>query len=332
MSASALGALAMAVVAATPMLVAPATAEPLSIGGATITRTVAQADGVRDVYVRSTAMKAEMLVKVLPSRVDAASSPTLYLLNGAAGGYNGSSWFDQTDVIKFFADKNVNLVVPVGGVASYFTDWRRDDPKLGHLKWSTYLTKELPPLMDAAYKGSGRNAIAGISMAGTSVFQLSLDAPDLYQGIGAYSGCAMTSDPVGQAFVKLTVARGGGNTLNMWGPSNDPEWVRKDPYVNAEKLRGKAIYVAAGNGVPGQYDNINAPGIKGDVKALAERIAAGAVIESATNYCTQRMQTRLRSLGIPATFRLNYRGTHSWPYWQDDLHNSWPMFAAVLNQ
>ncbi|MDJ0114788.1 esterase family protein, partial [Rhodococcus erythropolis] len=39
---------------------------------------------------------------------------------------------------------------------------------------------------------------------------------------------------------------------------------------------------------------------------------------------------RLNALGIPATFDFKPSGTHSWGYWQDDLHNSWPMIASSM--
>lgn len=312
-----------------------AVAEPSAptSGESFIVKTIHQPQRVVDVVVRSAAMRSDVTVKVLPAADRSQPAPTVYLLNGAAGGEGGSSWFDQTDITDFFAGRNVNVVVPMGGAASYFTDWRADDPKLGRQKWATFLTKELPPLMDAQFNGSGRNAIAGISMAGTSVFQLALKEPDLYQAIGSYSGCALTSDVEGQAYVRLTVEiRGGGNTVNMWGPPTDPEWVRNDPYVNAEKLRGKAIYISNGSGLPGEHDVIDGPGINGNGEKLAEQIAVGAVIETATNNCTYRMRDRLRELNIPATIDLRSTGTHSWGYWQDDLHKSWPMISAALNR
>lgn len=321
----------------TPALLGPGSAmagpNAPAADGSYIVRTVDHPQRIVDVVVRSPAMKADMTVKVLPAEDQSRPAPTMYLLNGAAGGEGGSSWFDQTDITTFFAGRNVNIVVPIGGAASYFTDWRRDDPKLGRQKWATFLTKELPPLMDARFNGNGRNAIAGISMAGTSVFQLALKEPELYDAVGSYSGCAMTSDLVGQAYVRTTVEiRGGGNTMNMWGPPTDPEWVRNDPYVNAEKFRGKAIYLSNGSGLPGPYDVIDGPGIDGDGAKLAEQIAVGAVIESATNSCTHKMQDRLRQLNIPATVDLRATGTHSWRYWQDDLHKSWPVFSAALNR
>lgn len=311
----------------------PIVGDTTSADGSRVVNTVEQVDGVVDVTVRSAAMGADLMVKVLPAQDRSSPAPTMYLLNGAAGGDGGSSWFDQTDIASFFKGRNVNVVVPMGGAASYFADWRNDDPKLGRQKWATYLTQELPPLMDALLNGNGRNAIAGISMAGTSVFQLALKSPDLYRAVGSYSGCAMTSDPEGQAYVRLTVEiRGGGNTVNMWGPPTDPEWVRNDPYVNAEQLRGKAIYISNGTGLPGQYDVIDGPGINGNGSKLAEQIAVGAVIETATNRCTLKMRDRLQQLGIPATVDLRSTGTHSWGYWQDDLHKSWPMINAALTR
>ncbi|WP_143690388.1 alpha/beta hydrolase [Williamsia sterculiae] len=284
-----------------------------------------------DMTVWSPAMRAQMGLRVLAAPHDSSSAPTLYLLNGAAGGDAGSNWFDRTDIARFFADQNVNVVVPKGGAASYFTDWRHDDPRLGRLKWQTFLTQELPPLMDARLHGSGRNAIAGISMAGTSVFQLALAAPGLYRAVGSYSGCAQTSDPEGQAFVRLTVeARGGGNTVNMWGPPSDPEWRAKDPYVHAAEFAGTSIYVSNGSGLPGKYETLDGPGIDGNVGQLAEQVAAGAVIETATNNCAHNLQRRFAELGVPATFHFYSGGTHSWGYWNDELHRSWPQIKAAL--
>ena len=39
---------------------------------------------------------------------------------------------------------------------------------------------------------------------------------------------------------------------------------------------------------------------------------------------------RLADLRIPATVRFTPNGTHSWGYWQDQMHDSWPTFAPAL--
>ncbi|GAA3184792.1 hypothetical protein GCM10020255_080840 [Rhodococcus baikonurensis] len=69
-----------------------------------------------------------------------APRPTLYLLNGAGGGEDSATWEGRTDVLDFFADKNVNVVTPLEGAFSYYTDWQKDDPVLGRNKWQTFLT------------------------------------------------------------------------------------------------------------------------------------------------------------------------------------------------
>jgi S-formylglutathione hydrolase FrmB len=56
----------------------------------------------------------------------------------------------------------------------------------------------------------------------------------------------------------------------------------------------------------------------------------GGVIEAAVDDCTRRLATRLEELDIPAVFEFRPTGTHSWGYWEDDLHNSWPMLARAM--
>ncbi len=66
-------------------------------------------------------------------------------------------------------------------------------------KWQTFLTRELPPIIDAEFSGNGTNSIAAISMTATSVLNLAIAAPGLYRAVGSYSGCAETSTPMGSA-------------------------------------------------------------------------------------------------------------------------------------
>jgi S-formylglutathione hydrolase FrmB len=280
-----------------------------------------------ELTVHSAAMANTVAVQVLPAADSSAPAPTLYLLNGIDGGADGN-WLSRTDVVEFFRDKQVNVVVPFGGASSYFTDWRADDPVLGRQRWATFLTRELPPLVDAAFGGNGANAIAGISMAGTSVFQLALAAPGLYRAIGSYSGCVRTSDPQGQVIVSAVVGGRRGNVVNMWGPPTDPAWAANDPYLHADKLRGTAIYVSTGTGAPGPHDTLD--GANGSGIQLAYQLIFGAPLEAVTNLCTRQLRDRLRQLAVPATFELRPTGTHSWGYWEEDLHKSWDTIGVAL--
>lgn len=281
--------------------------------------------------VHSAAMDRDVPLTVLRPANTATPAPTLYLLNGAGGGEDAASWAVKSDYVDFFKDKNVNVVTPLAGKFSYYTDWIKTDKKLGNNKWTTFLTKELPPLIDAALDTNHVNSIAGISTSATAVFNLALAAPGLYKAVGAYSGCAQTSQPLGQQYVETTVnVWGGGNVANMWGPPTDPLWAENDPYLHADRLRGLAMYVSNGSGLPGPHDTLNDPRINGQGPTLANQMIVGGVIEAATNQCTHALADRFNQLGIPATFDFRPTGTHSWGYWQDDLHNSWPTLAHAM--
>ena len=291
-----------------------------------------------DISVYSPSMGRDIPLQVLRPADTSTPAPTLYLLNGVDGGKDDATWSVRTDAPKFFADKHVNVVTPLGGAFSYYTDWERPDPGLaksgnnnGVNMWTTFLTEELPPVIDSMFATTGENALAGLSMAGTSVLDLAMAAPALYNSVGSFSGCAMTSRGIGQDFVKLVVAVGGGDAENMWGPYDGPGWPAHDPVVNADKLPRIPMYITTATGIPGPYDTLGDPRIDNDVTDLALQLVLGGGIEAATHYCTTQLADRTNALGMN-NIRYNFKpaGTHSWGYWEDDLHDSWPMIAASL--
>lgn len=303
-------------------------ATPLSPDGSSVTSVAVTGDRTLRLEVFSTAMQKNVEVDVQRPADTSGPHPALYLLNGGGGGEDQLSWTQQTDALSFLSDKDVNVILPIGGRFSYYTDWRAPDPVLGVNEWKTFFTEELPPLIDAGLGTTGANAIAGLSTSGTSVLQLAIAKPGLFQSAAAYSGCAQISDPVGYAFVNLAVeAWGGGNTVNMYGPQGDPMWADNDPYVHADQLRGVNLFIASGTGIPGMYDYPGAPHTSG---SIADQLFLGGGIEAAVNWCTHNMADRLEQLAIPATFDFQPTGTHSWGYWEDDLKNSWPVLAAGI--
>ncbi|MFC8043324.1 alpha/beta hydrolase [Nocardia sp. NPDC057353] len=286
-------------------------------------------------HVYSAAMDKTVPVEVLRPADTSVPRPVLYLLNGGGGGEDGvATWAGKTDALDFLADQEVNVVTAIGGRWSYYADWERPDPVLGVNKWQTFFTEELPPIIDAALGTNGRNSIAGISMAGTSVLLLAITKPGLYRSVGAYSGCAQTSDPIGHRLVQMSVETwGGGDVRNLWGPPEAPGWAANDPLVHAEKLRGTTLYLSSGSGLPGRYDRLGDPFMMGDPDnpaQLANQIVIGGIIEAGTAYCTGNLANRLAELDIPATVAMAPDGSHSWGYWQDDLKRSWPTLAAGL--
>ncbi|WP_016932422.1 MULTISPECIES: alpha/beta hydrolase [Rhodococcus] len=294
---------------------------------ATVERIEKHTDRDWSLFVYSPSMDRTIELQVLRPADTSAPRPVFYLLNGAGGGQDRATWREQTDVVEFFGDKNVNVVTPIGGAFSYYTDWLEDDPVLGRNKWTTFLTEEVPSVVDATLGASGRNAIAGVSMSATSALALAQHAPDLYQGVGSYSGCAETATETGSRYAEIVVGFGGGEAENMWGPVAGEYWNEQDVVRNAEKLRGKAVYVSTSSGVPGPYE-LKAWEQSG--VAVLPDVALLGLIEAGVSDCTTRLRGALDAAGVEATYSIRSEGTHTWGYWQEALHESWSVLGEAI--
>lgn len=311
----------VAVAAAPSALAAPTTTDGTATEPAVIENIEHVGDREWLVEAYSPSMDTVIPLEVLRPADDTEPAPTLYLLNGAGGGLDRATWRQQTDIVDFFADKNINVVTPIGGAHSYYTDWVADDPEKGRNRWTTFLTEELPDALDDALGATGLNAIAGLSMSGSSVLSLAQHAPDTYEAVASYSGCAATSSEPGSRYVRTVVSLGGGDAENMWGPEGSEEWLANDALLNADKLAGTAVYVSSGGGLPTLDELALSP---------ADAVFLG-VIEAAVIGCTEQLGQRLDELGIDATVRLTPTGIHSWEYWYDALLDSWPMIAEAVD-
>ncbi len=307
-----------------------AAAEPPAAGVVSVEQI---GDRQQQVTVYSPSMDRAIPVRVVRAADTTTRRPTVYLLNGSQGGPGESGWDAQTDALSFLHDKDVNVVNPIGGSSSYYTDWIRDDPVLGRNKWQTFLNDELPPVIEGFLGADANRSLAGVSMSGTSVLNLAIAKPGFWKSVASYSGCAQTSDPIGHEFVRITVENwGGGRSVeNMWGPAGGPLWRANDPLVNADRLRGTAVYLSAGTGIPGAPHDTPADRRVAEGRIpLPVQIAFGGPIEAAIHYCTANLTQRLHELSIPVTVVDRPVGTHSWGYWEDDLHQSWPFLAASI--
>ncbi len=244
-------------------------------------------------------------------------APTFYLLPGIDGGDDldgprapgTKSWFGMTDIQGFFADKNVNVVSPLGGPFSWYTDWVADPSK----QYQTYMTKELPPLINAQYKANGKNAVGGLSSTGGTAVDYAVQVPGLYKAVGSYSGFLTPADNAGQ--VALTLSSGGANADAMWGPQGGPLWVAHDPSKNVAKLAGTAVYVgASGSGNIGSVDRLPegfGPNITG---GFIERIVADS---------TRVFADAANAAGIPVTYVVRPDGSHTWGLFESEMQESW---------
>lgn len=291
---------------------------------------------VQDLWAVSPSMGRTIpMVWIHPEGADPkAPRPTLYVLNGADGGEGRASWLHQTDILDYFSDKDVNVVVIQSGKFSYYTDWENQGHKLGRQYWETFLTQELPAPLEAAIGATGQpRGIVGMSMSATSTLLYAQHHPGLYDAVASFSGCAATSDPVSSQFLELVVNRADATGADLWGQRPGPRWTANDALVNAEKLRGTPLFVSNGSGMWGEWDTTANPRVEHESQLIAQR-TSGVAIEAAANACTHDLKAKLDQAGITdgIIWDLANTGTHSWGYWQDDLHQAWDqLFAPVFS-
>ena len=139
--------------------------------------------------------------------------------------------------------------------------------------------------------------------------------PGLYNGVFGVSGCYST-DALGQILTRYTVESRGATLTNMWGEPGNEQWAAHDALLNAENLRGKAIYLSSSTGVanPGDWEAYNND---------AANFVAGMALEQATDRCTWDADRRLRQLGIPARIDHLPTGMHNWSYYSRQIPVAW---------
>ncbi|MEJ5928111.1 alpha/beta hydrolase family protein [Corynebacterium sp. H128] len=257
--------------------------------------------------------------------------PTVYALNGGDGGEGRANWVMQTDILDFYADKDVNMVMPMAGKFSYYTDWQQDAPNLGGKQmWETFMTKELPQAIETHLAANDQRAIFGMSMTATTTLLYAQHQPGFYDAIGSFSGCAQTSGGVGLPAIDLTLQRGGVTKEQMWGPLGTGTWHYNDALINSEKLRGTPMYISNASGLAGQQDLWSGERVQGNSANVGVLVVEGGAIEAATNKCTHDLKAKLDSQGIGADWAFRPVGTHSWAYWQEDLRGSWETFRYAF--
>lgn len=307
------------------------------------------ADRVKEVTYHSNAMNRDIPLVVL--QASKPDRPVVYLLNGAGGGEQSVNWLVQgynndrsTPIIHHYMQQDVNLVIPMRGAFSYYTDWVKPANGNAYLRgpqyWETFLTKELPGAIESQDLNqtdfdATKRAIIGMSMSATSSLLLAQHSGDLYSSVGSFSGCAATSKPFPWAFMALTIDRGGESPETMWGKAGSDVNVWNDALIQSEKLRGKAVYVSNGSGLTSGRELASTQRDRGIAPAQAfatstEAIVTGGIIEAATNSCTHDLKAKLDRQGIPATFNFRPTGVHTWSYWIDDVTASWPTIARGL--
>ena len=244
---------------------------------------------------------------------------TVILLDGMRAEYGTSGWYQQTNAWKL-ANRGVNVVMPVGGPASFYTDW--DAPsnfngQQARYRWACVLNKQIVPYLKRngfASKG-GKYALMGISSGGNAALTNAAQNRNLYYAAASLSGYNYLSAPGMRTMLRvamLDVAPQPWNIDSMWGPPWSPRWVQNDPTMLINRMHGLKLYIGSGNGLFGRY---NYP------QNIGDDLFKGTPLEllALTQAVSFEASARIQGLN-PMTHYAN--GTLAWGYWQDMLWNA----------
>ena len=250
----------------------------------------------------------------IPVRFQGGGSKAVYLLDGLRARDDNSGWDIETAAFENYYESGLSVVMPVGGMSSFYTNWQ--GPAVGNgttynYQWETFLTSELPAYL-SANKGispSG-NAVVGLSMSGSSALILAAYHPGQFRYAGSLSGFLNLSQGLWPTLVGFSMRDSGGFDAGaMWGPGGGPAWQRNDPTLQAARLasNGTRIWVYTGSGRPGDL------GGGGDIP--------GQLLETITQDSNKAFQARYQAAGgRNGTFNFPNTGTHGWGYWGSQLN------------
>ena len=235
--------------------------------------------------------------------------PVLYLLHGCCDTYD--SWTRETGVEALPQLRDVLVVTPEAGDVGFYGDWVRGPA------WETFHLTELRELLERDYGAGESRAVAGLSMGGLGAMGYAARHPGLFRAAASFSG---TLHPL--ASPRFYLGLFGQHTddpLAIWG---DPDtqrdvWMRHDPTELAGELRGTPLFVSAGDGRPGPYEE---PGARSDP------------LERAVGTESRAFVARLRRLGIPVRADFYGPGIHDWPYWERELERALPLLRRALGR
>lgn len=290
----------------------PMVCKPVSPGGRELTCAVPLPAGVK---VRSANVRV-----VLPADYGRGrrSYPVVMVLHGV--GDDETAWTNPSrgDLAKLTLACNAIFVMPDGGsgpIAGWYSDWAD-----GSYQYERFHTSVLPAAVDATFRtrGSGQRAVAGMSMGGFGALSYTARHPGLFRAAASYSGFVDSTfaAPVTGEFYDA----GGQNPVfslgtpsrRVWGTqSGAPDvWRAHNPYDQAAKLGGVALYLASGNGL--------LFGPQGDDPAKALNYNTEAYVGHLNN----RFAARLGELGVPFTDARYAGGYHDWRYWRATFADS----------
>lgn len=241
---------------------------------------------------------------------------TVIALDGLRATNDVSGWEHNTR-IQDMADSGVNVVEPIGGLASFYSDWNAPsnfNNQPYRYRWSCAINQRLIPELDRrglAVGRTGKYAIMGISMGGNSAMVIGANNPRI-DHMFSMSGYLNLSAPGMREAIRIALLDAGieagvgpFNSDSMWGPPTSVRWLENDPFVQIGKMRGKKVRVASGSGLQGRFPT--------DFLGLIQ----GAPLEALSLAQSRAFQVQALVNGVQITSDFPSTGLHAWGYWSD---------------
>jgi S-formylglutathione hydrolase FrmB len=278
-----------------------------------------------DLTVKSVGLGQSVKVRLLVPKGWTATTkksfPTLYAYHGGNDHY--LSWTRSTDIEKVSAKWNVIVAMPEGGANGSYTNWYNYG-KYGTPQWETFHIMEVREILERAYHSNNMRAAMGISSGAQGAVTYAERYPGLFKYVASFSGILSMRSPGIPALLMFTNAKAGVDPFAIWGyPGvDDNNWRQHDPLYLMSRLKDyhTGIYISAGTtGNPGPLDpKGKAPW---DIGLISERVVGS------TNVTFLQQANQLK---IPVTSHIYGDGSHSWPYWNREYKNAWPLIMRAI--
>ena len=258
----------------------------------------------------------------IPVRFQGGGQHAVYLLDGLRARDDNSGWDIETAAFEDYYQSGVSVVMPVGGMSSFYTNW--NSPAVGNGTTYNYQWETFPDLGTPAYLAANKgispsgNAVVGLSMSGNAALILAAYHPNTFRFAGSLSGFLQSSEGVWPTLIGVAMRDSGGfDATAMWGPAAGRQQ-RNDPTLQAGRLaaNGTRLWVYTGNGTPTELGGADLPAT----------FLEGLTRES--NIAFQNAYTAAG--GSNATFSFPPNGTHSWGYWGAQLNAMKPDIQRTL--
>ncbi|MEO8274403.1 MAG: alpha/beta hydrolase family protein [Chloroflexota bacterium] len=267
---------------------------------------------VRDLTIQTPSLPGSVGVRLLlPAGFESQPDrrwPVLYLLHGAGIDQDAyRAWTEGTDVATLVAPTDLLVVMPEAGSYGWYSDWWNGGNG-GQPMWETFHLVELRAILERDWHAGDQRVIAGLSMGGYGAIAYAARHPGLFKAAASFSG------PLDIVAEKDYI----GPDVALWGDpaAQSDVWQAHNPIDLAEALRGTPLFISWGNGAQGPLD----PDPVTDTDEAFRALSNQAFVQ------------RLEDLGIPATVDDYGPGTHTWPYFERELHRSLPLLLQALGE